>query len=42
MRVFGLGFVAELLPDKAAQTQKPVFVILILYYAWFFYSFLFK
>ena len=31
MRVFGLGFVIELLPDEAAQTQNP-YVILIPYY----------
>ena len=35
MRVFGLGFVIELLPDEAAQTQNP-YVILIPYYVAFY------
>ena len=42
MRVFGLGFVIELLPDEAAQTQKPCHFDPLLcgfvYLAWFFYS----
>ena len=35
MRVFGLGFVAELLPDEAAQTQNQ-YVILTPYYVAFY------